>query len=243
MRLAHRTTHSLSLADDGAVLLEIAKRIVLEHVQLCGSMGARSQAIHGPVRISISQLFAQYVVMGRLAELRTAHPDLQIDLHVSDTLVNMACVGIDIAVRAGLPPADTVIARNLGSHGRALYAAPGCLKKHGTPRVAAELQAHSLITNSAVASRNRWQFLVKGQVNEEQVQGQIRVNSSAAVVLLARAGAGIGRINDVVGGQLVGQGLLKQVPGAIACLSSTRLTRQSWQSATVRRKSAQGWTF
>ena len=45
------------------------------------------------------------------------------------------------------------------------------------------------------------------------MQGQIRVNSSAAVVLLALAGAGFGRINDVVGGQLVGQGLLKQVPG------------------------------
>ena len=112
-----------------------------------------------------------------------------------------------------MPPAHTVIARNLGSHGRALQAASGYLKKHGTPRVAAELQAHSLITNSAVASHNRWQFLVKGQVNEEQVQGQIRVNSSAAVVLLALAGAGFGRINDVVGGQLVGQGLLKPVPG------------------------------
>ncbi len=211
LRLAHRTTHSLSLTGDGEVFLEIARRIVQEHAQLRGSMGARSQAITGTVRISISQLFAQYVVIGRLAELRAAHPDLQIDLHISDALVNMAYEGIDIAVRAGLPPADTVIARNLGSHGRALYAAPGYLKKHGMPRVVDDLKAHSLITNSAVAAHNRWQFSSKGQTIEEQVQGQIRVNSSAAVVSLALAGAGIGRINDVVGKQLVGQGLLKQV--------------------------------
>ena len=128
LRLAHRTTHSLSLTDDGEVFLEIAKRIVQEHAQLQGSMGARSHAVNGTGRISISQLFAQYVVIRRLAELRAEHPDLQIDLHISDTLVNMAYDGIDLAVRAGLPPADTVIARSLGSHGRALYAAPGYLK-------------------------------------------------------------------------------------------------------------------
>ena len=92
-----------------------------------------------------------------------------------------------------------------------MYAAPGYPKKHGTPRVVVDLKPHTLITNSAVAANDRWQFLVKGQTTEEQVRGQIRVNSSAAVVLLALAGAGIGRINDVVGEQLVGQGLLKQV--------------------------------
>ena len=209
--LAHRTTHSLSLTGDGEVFLEIAKRIVQEYAQLQGSMGARSQAVNGTVRISISQLFAQYVVIGRLAELRAAYPDLQIDMHISDAVVNTAGVGIDIAVRAGIAPADTVIARSLGSHRRALYVAPGYLKKHGTPRAVADLKAHHLITNSAVAAHNRWQFLVRGQASEEQLHGQIRVNSRAAVVSLARAGAGIGRIDDVVGARLVEQGLLKPV--------------------------------
>ena len=64
--LAHRTIHSLSLTADGEVFLEIAKRIVQEHTHLQGSMGARSQAVKGMVRISVSQLFAQYAVMGVL---------------------------------------------------------------------------------------------------------------------------------------------------------------------------------
>ena len=209
--LAHRTTHSLSLTDDGEVFLEYAQRIVQEHTQLQGSMGARSRAVSGMVRISISQLFAQYVVIPSLAELRAKHPDLQVDLHIDDRVVNMAYEGIDIAVRAGVPPLDTVIARSLGSHGRALYAAPAYLKKHGIPRQPSDLQSHSLITNSAVAAHNRWQFLVKGQAIEERVAGQVRVNSSAAAVSLAVAGAGIGRVNDVVGQQLVLQRQLKPV--------------------------------
>ena len=211
LRLAHRTTHSLSLTDDGEVFLEYAQRIAQEHAQLRGSLTTRAQAVNGTVRISISQLMAQYVVIPRLAGLRAQHPGLCVDLHIDDRLVNMAYEGIDLAVRAGLPPADTVIARDLGSHGRALYAAPAYLKKHGTPRTPADLPAHSLITNTAVAVHNRWQFLVKDQTIHHEVRGQVRVNSSAAVVSLALAGAGIGRINDVVGDHLVLQGQLKPV--------------------------------
>ena len=213
LRLAHRTTHSLSLTDDGETFLEVARRIVQEHAQLQGSIGARSQEVRGTVRISVSQLFAQYAVMPLLAKLIALHPNLKVDLQIDDRMVSMAVEGIDITVRAGVPPPDTVIARSLGGHGRALYAAPSYLKNHGTPRSPDDLQSHRLITNSAVAAHNRWQFAVKNQVIEERVTGHVRVNSSAAVVALVVAGAGIGRINDVVGEQLVVQGMLKQVLG------------------------------
>lgn len=211
LRLAHRTTHSLSLTDDGEVFLEYAQRIAQEHNQLLGSLTTRAQAVNGTVHISVSQLFAQYVVIPRLAQLRDQQPKLCIDLHIDDRLVNMAHEGIDIAVRAGAAPIDTVIARHLGQHGRALYAAPGYLKKHGTPRTPSDLPAHSLITNTAVAIHNRWEFSVKNETIQQVVRGQLRVNSSAAVVSLTLAGAGIGRINDVVGHRLVEQGLLRPV--------------------------------
>jgi DNA-binding transcriptional LysR family regulator len=211
LRLAHRTTHSLSLTDDGEMFLEYAQRIAQEHAQLSGSLTTRTQFVVGTVRISVSQLFAQYVVIPRLAELRAKHPSLHVDLHIDDRLVNMAFEAMDIALRAGVAPAGTVIARDLGSHGRALYATPAYLKKYGTPRDPADLQTHSLITNSAVATHNHWQFLVKNEIIHEEVRGQLRVNSSAAVVSLALAGAGIGRINDVVGTRLVMDGQLKPV--------------------------------
>ena len=163
------------------------------------------------VRVAISQLFAQYVLIPRLSALRALHPALQIDLRIDDRLVNMAEEGIDIAVRSGLPPADTVITRGLGCHGRALFAAPAYLKKYGTPKSADDLPAHALITNTAVATHNAWAFEVIGQSMVHRAQGCVRVNSSAAVVMAALAGAGISQINDVVGQQLVAQGQLKTV--------------------------------
>lgn len=211
LRLAHRTTHSLSLTDDGEVFLEHAQRIVSEHAQLDGSLAARAKSVTGTIRISVSQLLGQYVVVPGLAQLRLQHPDLSVDLVIDDRLADIAHEGIDIAVRAGVAPTDSVIARDLGHHGRALYAAPSYLKKYGVPRQPSDLSAHCLITNTAVAAHNRWQFVIKGQTVQEVVRGQIRVNSSAAVLSLALAGSGIARINSVVADQLAALGKLQLV--------------------------------
>jgi DNA-binding transcriptional LysR family regulator len=209
LRLVHRTTHGLSLTHDGEVFLEHAQRILSEHSQLQDSLGGRNSVVTGMVHISVSQLLAEYVLIPQMAKLQSLHPQLAVDLHIDDRLVSMAREGIDVAVRAGVAPAETAIARALGQHGRALYAAPGYLKKHGTPKVPNDLKQHILIGNTATATHNHWSFKVDGQTVTHTLPGQLRVNSSAAVVSLALAGAGIARINDVVGQSLVAQGQLK----------------------------------
>ena len=211
LRLVRRTTQSLSLTDEGEVFLEHAQRILGERNLLQDSLGRRSGSVRGTVRISVSQLLAEYVLIPQLAQFVELHPHLHLDLHIADRMVNMANEGIDIVIRAGIPPAGTLIARNLGNHGRALYAAPGYLKKHGIPRKPEDLKAHSLITNAATASHNRWDFLVDGNQATLTMQGSLRVNSSAAVLSLALAEAGIARINDVLGHSFVRQGKLSAV--------------------------------
>jgi DNA-binding transcriptional LysR family regulator len=211
LNLVHRTTHGLSLTHDGEIFLEHAHRILQEHSHMQGSLGGRNAVVSGTVHISISQLLAEYVLIPRLAQLQARHPHLSVDLHTDDRLVSMAREGIDIAVRAGIAPADTVIARTLGQHGRALYAAPCYLKKQGTPKLPDDLQQHTLIGNTATTTHNQWRFKLGGQTITRTLPGQMRVNSSAAVVSLALAGVGIARINDAVGNSLVAQGRLKPV--------------------------------
>ncbi|MBI2772516.1 MAG: LysR family transcriptional regulator [Burkholderiales bacterium] len=211
MLLAHRTTHGLSLTDEGEVFLEHAQRILREHGQLQDSLGSRSRTVSGTVHIGVSQLLAEYVLIPRLPRLRAAHPQLAVNLHVDDRLVGLAEEGIDIMVRAGVPPAGTMIARPLCSHGRALYAAPSYLRRHGTPRTPDDLDAHTLIGNTASPGHNSWGFMAGGVATTRVVAAQLRVNSSSAVVSLALAGAGIARINDVLGRSLVRQRKLRPV--------------------------------
>ncbi len=211
LRLAHRTTHGLSLTDDGEIFLEYAQRILAEQQQLNDHFGRRSQTVYGMVHIGASQLLAEHVLIPRLGALRAQHPDLAVALHIDDRIASMADEGLDIAVRAGVAPAESLVARLLGEHGRALYAAPAYLRKHASPRTPADLDSHTLITNIAVPSYNRWDFVVRGVAGSREIQGQLQVNSSASVLSLALAGAGIARINDVLGARLVALGLLKPV--------------------------------
>lgn len=211
LRLAHRTTHGLSLTDDGEVFLEYAQRILAEQQQLSTHLGQRSQTVQGTVHLGVGQLLAEHVLIPRLGALRALHPGLAVRLHIDDRLASLADEGLDIAVRAGVPPAETMVARLLGTHGRALYAAPAYLRQHGSPRTPADLSGHTLITNTAAPSHNRWEFSEGGVITSREMQGQLQVNSSAAVLSLALAGAGIARVNDALGAELVAQGRLKPV--------------------------------
>jgi DNA-binding transcriptional LysR family regulator len=211
LRLVHRTTHGLSLTHDGEIFLNYAQRILQEQSELEGHLSERNRKVTGTVFISISQLFAQYVVIPQLTQLRAQHPLLCIDLHIDDRLVSMASDGIDIAVRAGAAPAQTLVARPLGQHGRALYASPDYIQQFGSPSTPTDLVHHTLISNNATLTHNQWSFVVNGQSVVHSLTGQLRVNSSAAVVSLALSGAGIARINDVIGHSLVAQGKLLPV--------------------------------
>jgi DNA-binding transcriptional LysR family regulator len=216
LRLAHRTTHSLSLTEEGEMFLEHARRILGEYAQLRDGFGGRSLHIGGTVRISVSQLLAEYVLIPQLHLLSAQHPGLTVQLQVEDRVVDMADESIDIAIRAGVDPAQASVARSLGSHGRALYASPGYLREHGTPVSVSDLAAHRLISNAATPSHNQWGFRVNGEPTTLSVKGQVQVNSSASVISLALSGAGIARMNDVVGQALVEQRrLLPVLPQAV----------------------------
>lgn len=211
LRLANRTTHSLSLTEEGEIFLEHARRILDEFAQLRDGVGGRSQHVVGTVRISVSQLLAEHVLIPKLHSLGVQHPGLTVELQVEDRVVDMADESIDIAIRAGVEPAQASVARLLGHHGRALYASPAYLRKHGTPKCVADLSAHRLISNASTRSHNQWDFRVNGVPTVLNVRGHVQVNSSASVVSLALASAGIARVNDVVGRLLVAQGKLKPV--------------------------------
>lgn len=211
LRLAHRTTHSLSLTEEGEMFLEHARRMLGEYAQLQEGLGGRSLHIGGTVRISVSQLLAEYVLIPRLHLLSEQHPGLTVELRVEDRVVDMADESIDIAIRAGVDPAQASIARLLGRHGRALYASPAYVQKYGMPASVEELADHRLISNASTPTHNQWPFKGNAGPAVLTVKGRVQVNSSASVISLALSGAGIARMNDVVGRALVEQGKLLPV--------------------------------
>lgn len=211
VQLVRRTTHGLSLTSEGEVFLTHAQRLVEERTLLADKLSSRHGAIQGTVRLSIASLLAEHVLIPKLPLLRASHPGLHVDLHIADSMADIALDGIDILVRAGVMPAETLIVRSLGWHGRALYAAPAYLDRHGEPAHVDALTEHGLITSTSALHHNQWAFVVDGKEVVRTMRGTVQVNNSAAVVSLALAGVGIARINDVIGKALVSQGRLRPV--------------------------------
>ncbi len=211
LSLFHRSTHGLSLTDEGQVFLEHAKRIANDAALLEDDLASRSNQVFGSVKISVACILADYVLIPKLPRLMDKYPGLNVCLHISDRLADMATEGIDLAIRAGIPPRDTYVARKLGSHRRSLYASPTYLAGREMPRTPADLANHLLISNSVVSSHNQWQFSNNAEQFALPVSGRVQADNTSSIVALALAGAGITRINNVVAADLVSRGSLIQV--------------------------------
>jgi DNA-binding transcriptional LysR family regulator len=210
-RLIHRSTHGLALTAEGETFLSTCRSVGAAVDALHGEFAERSGEPGGLVRVAASSVIAQYLLVPSLPMLAQRHPQLRIDLEVSDRMADLARDAIDIAIRTTDALPETMVARRIGSLGRALYAAPAYAKLAGLPRCPSELHGHRLVANSAVAHLNQWPFTVDGRALKFAADGHWRGNDTSIVVAMVLHGLGIGRLATVVAAPLVREGRLLPV--------------------------------
>ena len=210
-RLIHRSTHGLALTAEGSTFLDYCRRIVATLDQLEGEFANKAREASGSVRVACSTVIAQYLLVPSFEGLYRRHPRVCMDLKVEDRMVDMAHDGIDIAIRTGTPATDTVVARQLGTLGRGLYATAYYLEAAGTPRHPDDPHQHRLIGNSGVPMLNRWPFMVKGEQRVFVAEGCWRSDTTAMTTQMAVQGLGIARLAKLVAEPLVQRGLLVPV--------------------------------
>jgi DNA-binding transcriptional LysR family regulator len=215
-RLVHRSTHGLSLTDEGDTFLAKARQLIDIAAELESEFTGKQAGPGGWVRVSVSAVLAQAVLAPSLPGLYARHPGLRLDIGADDRVVDMAREGVDVAIRTGDIPRETLVARPIGELTRSLYAAPAYLAQFGVPRTPDDLRHHRLVTNSANPALNDWRYRAggKGSARREalfEAVGQTRVDNTAALVALVQCGAGISRIVDLVARPLVRSGALVPV--------------------------------
>ncbi|MBI6884977.1 LysR family transcriptional regulator [Pseudomonas putida] len=188
VRLFHRTTRSVSLTAEGETFLPYAQTMVEADegakADLCPSSGKAT----GVLRMTVPSVLGQTIVLPLLRSLLDQHPNLQFDLEVSDTVVDIVGGGFDLALRVA-PLADSeLIARKLSSNPRVLCASPTYLSQYGTPSCLADLDDHDCIILQAVS---RWPFLIDGEVHRRRMSGRVSASSVEAVRVAAVQGLGV----------------------------------------------------
>lgn len=210
-RLIHRSTHGLSLTAEGEAFLGYCARSASTLDELEGEFAQASQEASGLVRVAASTVMAQQLLLPSLRALSQRHPQLRIDLQVSDLLTDMARDSIDIAIRTATALPETVIARQIGSMRRSLYAAPSYLATFGMPSHPDELHQHRLIGNSAVPLMNHWPVKVNTGKQVFIAQGHWLSNDTNVVTSMAVQGLGIALLSSIAAQPLVRQNLLAPV--------------------------------
>lgn len=211
VRLLHRSTHGLSLTDEGDTFLSYGRRLLETAAELGSELSGKLAGPSGWVRVSVSPLLAEGLLAPSLCALYQRHPQLHIDINADDRMSDMAREGIDIAIRTGTPHSENLVARRIGDYSRSLYAAPAYLARWGTPLHPDELQRHHLIASSASPTLNRWLLSAGAQGkggSELVVSGQTRTDNSAVMLALVQQGVGIGRLMDQLARPLVASGAL-----------------------------------
>jgi DNA-binding transcriptional LysR family regulator len=198
VKLLRRSTHGLSVTSEGEVMLEYARRMLGAAVDMSAELKQRADKVSGIVRLSVSPIMASAQLVPSLPRLKERHPLLQIDLLVDDRIVDLAAEGVDIAVRAGKVESDVLVARLIGDHGRAIFASPEYLSRHGAPLLPEGLHQHDCITHMSSGALNRWTFMVERKRREVAIAGAHRVNSTSMVAEMVLAGMGIARLNTSI---------------------------------------------
>ena len=190
-QLLHRNTRTVSLSRDGEVLLEHAKRILSNVEDALADVQCDPRAIRGELRIAGSASFGRKHLAPYVAEFLEAHPEISIQLHLSDAVFDIIENGFDMAIRLGALAPSALKARRLAASARVLVAAPSYLDSFGSPKTPQDLRSHNCIIRGNDRS---WQLRGPDDaIDEVKISGNFSTNYAQAVTEAAISGLGVAR--------------------------------------------------
>lgn len=205
-KLIHRTTRRQSLTEVGQAFLADCQDVLARLEAAEDKARERNSQPSGRLRISATMSFGTHVVTPLVRDYVRRYPGVEIDLRLTDRVVDLVEEGIDIAFRFGILPDSGLVARPLRPRFRLVCASPEYLAKHGTPTTPADLVRHHCLLFRDGTPRNQWQFVGTAPI---QVSGRFVTDSGTALLSAVRDGLGVALLadfeiaNDIATGCLV----------------------------------------
>jgi len=210
-RLLSRTTRRLSLTEEGQAFYHRVLPILAEVEEAEATVSLSTNEPRGLLRINTSSAFGQYQIVPMIPGLLERYPKLQVQLTMTDSIVNLVEEGFDVAVRIGVLTDSSLIARKLGIPRRVVVASPEYLAKRGQPKTPDDLIDHDCLKLSIPTSLNRWDFQGRDGLRTIEVHGRFEADNAIALHEAALAGIGLYRGPTFVVGEDIRAGRLVPV--------------------------------
>jgi DNA-binding transcriptional LysR family regulator len=185
VELLHRTTRTVRLTEIGALYLEQVRAGIAQLNDAQELVAQRSSTPSGTLRISAMPSYGQRLLMPALQDFSERYPDIVLDVHLSDALVELGRDQIDIAIRGGSQPQDRVVARKLDPNRFILAASPQYLAQMGTPRTLDDLAGHRALMYRGPNAVIKWQGLDDDGWREIPTTPAFISNDGASLIAMA----------------------------------------------------------
>ncbi|WP_341678846.1 LysR family transcriptional regulator [Niveibacterium sp. SC-1] len=197
-RLFNRTTRRLALTEAGTAFFEQAAP-ALEQLERAADEARSSNQATGLVRITMSAGFGQHVLLPLLPELHRLHPGIEIELQLTEAVLDLVKGETDIALRLGSSADGSLVGLPLRPMRYRVYASPAYLKANGRPRVPADLAICDCLRFAQSAYRDVWTFRdPQGSAEAVSVKGWLSATTALALHRAALDGLGPVMLADLL---------------------------------------------
>jgi DNA-binding transcriptional LysR family regulator len=214
VQLMRRTTRRLSITDAGNLYLEQARSAFGLIADAERAIQGQGGALSGKVRISVPTTYGHYRLPALLRPFMEQHPQVSIELSISNRNVDLVAEGYDMAIRLGELADSGLAAKRLADEAVCLVASPDYLRRAGTPLELAQLAGHACLPFIMPSSGRQapWLLRENGKDIDWLAPARMQVTDDVlGVVSLAQQGLGICQTYHFVAEERLRNGQLVEV--------------------------------
>lgn len=197
-QLLYRTTRKLAVTEAGRAHLPRCRQLVDDYDELRRMARAEDREPRGHLVVTAPVTFGERVLADVVLRFMAAHPQISIELKLTDQHLALVDEGVDLAIRIGQLQDANLIIRRLGDVPIVCCASPGYLARSGMPTDPSDLAEHACILDTNFRDPGLWRFRQADGTVAVKVGGRLKVNSAEAAAHAALAGGGIALIPSYI---------------------------------------------
>lgn len=210
IRLLHRNTRGLVLTEEGQAAYAAGLRLLEAYDSLLTSSRETATA-QGIVKLAAPMALGTLHLLPALKPLLAEHPNLVVELKLSDAFVDLIGDCVDVALRVGEVKDSRLAVRSLGYLRRELVAGTGYLETHGIPRKPADLKTHQCIVHGTQYSHRQWGLKKGGKKITVAVSGAVVIDNVLGIRTAVEQNLGIALVGGFLCADLVKRGRVARV--------------------------------
>lgn len=220
IKLIYRTTRKVSLTSEGKSFLPHAENVINSVEQAKSSIGSGNITPEGKLRIAAPASFARMHLVPALDEFLVNYPKLDIELMLSDSIIDMVEGGFDIAIRDAELSDSSLIAKKLANDKRIICAAPTYIKKHGLPVSPADINDHFSVNLKGLET---WHFIDGSKETKATSKPRLTTDNGEVVRDACVQGLGLALLSTWCAYEKLISGELIQVMDNFPLISNTKI--------------------